>query len=527
MSTLIIEALERTIKSGTRSYPIYIGFLQAEDLLKVAKVPNFKDNTDNCDIASNILNPPVKQWQRPLDPDVKASITATFDGTGEFMPNPVLVSVRATGTPPEINITNVMASGSIPTKVKEITVQIPSSSSEDMPLWIIDGQHRINGLGDASCKQKTNPIPVVLLLNSSGTQYNGKNLAKIFAQVTTEATPLKELHKEWLTFAFNLGEYDRGAASLSLKSAMQSVAHLCKEPDNRISGNSNCLHDDIKFNDSLLPSPKHLGMQYHCNDIARIISKHYYDETPSTGTPLSPHELADQISLSFEVLKKNVSAPQDKTVFFGKGNINHKIICDAFLIGVLTYLLKQKRNPTEADWDSLLKLLAFPITDWNFYQHVNHTQKWVPKSQKLAFSVFKEIFGNASLPSGVSNIWDYLSGDQLEISLVYKHLNTSNNPIKKNSLLATYGRGQRKTVPMAKRKYFKVYDRSVNAQNIEIFDNNSNPGSPTKFKWTGEKLIKPRVDSSLTSQNPLVLQIKITLYGGNADTIILTLSNYQ
>ena len=63
-----------------------------------------------------------------------------------------------------------------------------------MPLWIIDGQHRINGLGNENCTQNDNPIPVVFLINSGGTFYNGANLAKIFAQVTTAATPLGNLH---------------------------------------------------------------------------------------------------------------------------------------------------------------------------------------------------------------------------------------------------------------------------------------------------------------------------------------------
>ena len=81
--------------------------------------------------------------------------------------------------------------------VRDLEIPIPGSG-QSPPLWIIDGQHRITGLGDSKCKQRDNPIPVVFLLNDGGSSYNGRNLAKIFAQVTTEATPLAKLHKEWL-----------------------------------------------------------------------------------------------------------------------------------------------------------------------------------------------------------------------------------------------------------------------------------------------------------------------------------------
>ena len=38
---MLIQALEQTINSGSKPYPIYIGFLKAQELLSVAEVPNF------------------------------------------------------------------------------------------------------------------------------------------------------------------------------------------------------------------------------------------------------------------------------------------------------------------------------------------------------------------------------------------------------------------------------------------------------------------------------------------------------
>lgn len=199
----------------------------------------------------------------------------------------------------------------IPTPVRELEVPTPTPG-EDPPLWIIDGQHRITGLGDPKCKQNDNPISVVFLLNNGGTFYNGRNLAKIFAQVTTEATPLAKLHKERLTYAFKLDSYVAGSPS---EKAMETVAHLCKTPHNMVNGKTNGFHDDIRFNDVLAVRAKFLGYhQYDCQDISAIIRKHYYSESSAVGH-LPPLDLALQISTAFESLKRCVRAPQDKSVF--------------------------------------------------------------------------------------------------------------------------------------------------------------------------------------------------------------------
>jgi hypothetical protein len=481
---MLVEALEKLIISGSNSYPIYVGFLNASDLLRVAEVPNFAKSTPNHDIATNVLTPPVKQWQRPLIPSKRDSIVNTFDGTGEFMPNPVLVAERCVGAPPIIGISPLVVPGGSPTPMKVIDIPEPSSGT-DFPLWIIDGQHRITGLGDPGCAQSDNPIPVVLLLNNGGNFYNGRNLAKIFAQVTTEATPLAPLHKEWLTFAFELDRYGLGEPA---HQAMQTVAELCRVPHNSLNNKVNSFHDDIKFNDELTIVPKFLGHQYDCKDLSTLIAEQYYGKNSKFGH-LAFDKLALQISMAFESLKTTVSLPHDKTVFFGDKNYCHKIMCDAYLVGILSFLRKVNTNPSEVDWDLLLKKLNFHQTDWNFQQHVNPNSRWVDKSKNLAFDVFSQIFSDSSLPANVSNVWDYLSGDQMSIEIEFKHVNAKGNAIKKDRISQKYGRGDKKTVPMDKRRFFKIWSRSVNAKHVEIYDEKSSPSDPVKFKTTGEYLV--------------------------------------
>jgi len=518
---MIIQALQQIIKSGSQTFPIYVGFLKAKDLLDVAEVPNFQNTTSNHDIATNVLTPPVKQWQRPLLGERRDRIVQTFDGTGEFMPNPVLVAERCVGSPPTIQITQLLANGGIPTIAWEIHIPLPSNGQP--PLWIIDGQHRITGLGNPACKQKDNPIPVVFLLNNGGNFYNGRNLAKIFAQVTTEATPLATLHKEWLTFAFKLDSYTAGSPKYK---AMETVANLCKMPQNNQTGKVNSFHDDIKFNDVLATSPKFLGHQYDCKDLSSIISQYYFSETSNFGH-LDPPDLACQISTAFDVLKKNVRAPQDKSVFFGDKRHCHKIMCDAYLVGIFSFIRNKNGNPTEGDWDNLLKALRFNQTDWNFQQHVVASSRWVDKSKALALDVFSLVFANSTLPANVSDIWDYLNGDQMFVEFEFKHLNNRGNAIKRNSISAKFGRGDKKTVPMDKRKYFKVCARSINAKHIDIVDEKSSPSDPIKFKITGEYLKLPKVDLSKPSQDPLTLTIKCSLYGGTEERITISLTDWK
>ncbi|GLS89937.1 hypothetical protein GCM10007916_10040 [Psychromonas marina] len=517
-----IHALQKNIVSGNQEFPIYIGFLTAQELLSVAEVPNFKDDTHNIDIASNVLAPPVQQWQRPLIKANKDRITATFNGTGEFMPNPVLLSERCVGNPPKIQVEQMKSAAGIATDIIEIDIPLPSSQ-KDFPLWIIDGQHRITGLGDSKCVQRDNPIPVVLLLNNGGQFYNGRNLAKIFAQVTTEATPLASLHKEWLTFAFHLDGYTKNSPS---HKSMEAVATLCKQSLNSFTNKPNGFHDDIRFNDFLPTSPKYLGHQYDCKYLSKLISDNYYSESILTNE-LKPAELANQISMAFDELKKCVKLPQEKSVFFGTGDYCHKIMCDAFIVGVLSYLANRNSAPDSDEWEDLLLSLNFNTTDWNFSQYVKKGTRWVEKSKKLAIGVFKSIFEQGSLPAKVYDIWDYLSGDQLFIEIESKHINQNGKAIQKNSSTTRVERGAKKTIPMASRKYFKITKKSLSAMHFVIVDSKSSVADAIKFKPTGEYLKLPKVDLNKPSQDPLCLTIKFTLYGGNEEEINITLRDWK
>ena len=522
-----IHTLREFISSGSTRYPVFIGFATAADLLTIAEAPAFTKTTNHHVIATNVLTPPVIQWQRPLIDTKIDEIMATFSDHGEFMPNPVLVAERGEGADSGIELPEQLkASDGVLTEVFVVEIPVPAEG-QPRPLWIIDGQHRIKGLGDAKCLQNSNMVPVVLLLNVSTKKvYNGGVLAKLFAQVTTESTPLQPLHKHWLTYAFKLSPFN---ADRDLAMAMETVATLCKTPLNSITSKSNNFYDDIAFNDAKATSSRFLGKQYQCDDLSGIIAKWYYRKASLLGY-LTPAELAMQIDIAFDELVGQVPAPHDKSVFFGKNNYCHKIMIDAFMIGVLTYLLKQKKTPTTKDWHSLLNTLAFSQTDWNFEQHVKTKTRWTDKSGALAECVFEDAFGTAQLPPNVNTLWDFLNGDQLRIKLQFRYVGKKNHS-KVDSSEIEIGIGTRRTIPMNGRKWFRVLPnaagRSLNAMHLEIVDGKSSPSAPRVFKDTGEYLRPPKVSKLDPSQTPLHLEIKCFLYGGNEQIIHCSLAGWE
>src|SRR4051812_45661516 len=116
-----IRWLKAVVGGGARRYPLFVGFMPGKDIAKVSEAPSFRPDQPHEEIASNVLRPPVKDWQRPLDEDRVGTIMAAFDDTGALMPNPVLLS--GNGDPDDQpNITPETVHGNTPTNVFVITV---------------------------------------------------------------------------------------------------------------------------------------------------------------------------------------------------------------------------------------------------------------------------------------------------------------------------------------------------------------------------------------------------------------------
>ena len=332
-SVIRIFALKEMIESGEQTYPLYLALMQADQISEIADVPSYGDTTTNADIARNVSTVPVKEWQRPRIPGKIENIRQLFNNSGEFMPNPILI-----GENPNARIAPTVKpylSAGNATPAWELQIDAAPSDSEK-PLWILDGQHRIAGLSESA--QSSNPVPVVFLLNQGDLYYTADTLARIFAQVTTSATALGALHKEWLSYAFDLNHYSpQEFRSTEQKKSMDTVVTLCMA--SRLGEQPNPFHDRIQYIDESPPpriSPG--GHVYTCIELKDIVLGFYYS-AQKNQPELEPKELAREMCLARNALASVIRTPADRSVFFGKKDSHHqKIMEDAFWAGILRYL---------------------------------------------------------------------------------------------------------------------------------------------------------------------------------------------
>lgn len=512
---LTITCLKSVIESGESSYPIFTGLLSARQISQIAVAPSFTPETKNEEIASNIISSPVEDWQRPIDSDRVSSIATLFDDTGEFMPNPVLLSENLNAQDIELQVA--------PTKVREgvyaesYDIELPDDS-ETAPLWILDGQHRIRGL--AASEQKGNPVPFVLLLNEGGNHYSGADMARIFAQVTTSAEKLDSLHNEWLTYAFELGEYSpENPGSESEKRSMRAIASLCTEVKIGEEDINNPFYDNIKFSSFRSAKPNPGGFRYEVSDIKNLISKYYYGSS-SSPSKINPDSLAREIGLSHTALQRVVTS-QNKSVFFGSPEYAQKVVQDAFLVGIMSYILS---NGVPNSWENVLENLNFRQTNWNF-------RSWVvglggraqTTSKNIARNVFSDIFRHERLPGETANIADFLRGDKANITFEFSPLTESGRASTKNRKEFNLTVGAKTSVSVDSRRHVKISDRSNNVGKIEIYDREkSKAGRPVQYglhKQNGYLVINPEEHT-----DPLKLYIQMHHYGANESDAELDIS---
>jgi hypothetical protein len=511
-----ILCLQKTITTGGSHYPIFVGFSTAAELAKIAEAPAFTQHTPHADICANILTPPVKDWQRPISSRRVGQIASVYDQPGELMPNPVLLCENTTLGRGAITIRQQM-NLSVPTDVWEVIIT-PSPGGAGRPLWILDGQHRIGGL--AGSKQHASPLPVVLLLNQGPAAYSGPALAKIFAQVTTEATALDDLHQEWLTFAFGLKAYDESSLPTAryARKAMVAVAELCRKPTVGAASVTNPFFNQVKFNDHDAPSgPPPGGFKYTCIELKDLFLDRYYNATAQIGYHLDPLDLIAEFVAAFHALVASVSSPQQESVFFGQAQKHEqRIMQDAFIAAVLAAILERGAGQ---NWKDLLRDLQFPGTAWNFSNWTRTLNGSVGAwSRKLAIEVLSTAFRKTTLPTAQGNLADYFQGNEAEIELAFSRLTPSGNPtaVGRDSMKLVGGNTLSKQIAPA--RHVKIARKSTNIAKLELVDLDSPPTNPRHLPAGGFILDSPQ------DRKPLKLSVRMHLYGGTEKEARITIS---
>lgn len=460
-----IRCLRATITSGGQEFPILIGFLPARDILRVAEVPSFSIATDHSAIARNVLNPPIRDWQRPLDPTRVQAIQHAFDDSGNIMPNPVLLSENAlSGATASIR----QESGPNGITTNSWIVSVPEPGEGRKPLWILDGQHRINGL--AGSAQADNSVPLVLLMNLGIDSYQPQTFAKLFAQVTTSATPLEPLHHEWLTYAFRLLSYANAEPSArDHRDAMATVAALCEEQTlGGQGGQANPFFNQVRFNPHATGGvrPAGGGFVYDCRELKEIVRTEYFGLT-GVGARLAPTSVAWEIGKAYVALQQVVTGSHEETVFFGAGDRGQKPMQDAFMVGVLAHL---RARGAPNDWRDVLTDLAFPGTDWNFQTWVGSTGGRAGNlAKKIAWKVFRTVFAEARLPGGSATLADFLQGNNAVVTLEASHLTPQARPARADRLRIEVTPGVQNP-SVGPRRHIRIVGLSDNIGALTVLD---------------------------------------------------------
>lgn len=504
-----IRCLKAVVNSGNRRYPLFVGFLSAESIAAISEAPSFRASQPHEELASNVLRPPVKDWQRPLDEDRVATIRAAFDDQGSLMPNPVLLSANGDpGDQPKIRQETL--NGETPTSAWVVTVAAGRPDGMK-PLWILDGQHRINGL--ASSAQRKDDVPVVLLLNDDlGESYRGSDFASLFAQVTTTAKKLDELHNAWLTFAYRLNEYAEDFPThAEHRAAMEAVCVLC-ERAKLSNGKPNPFHNAIRFNPERPASQSTFA--YGCKELKELLRRHYFAESTN---PLDPEQLADTLGDALRALRSVVPAPHDQSVFFGTPDHAQLAMQDAYIIGVLAYV---QANGVPESWEAVLKQLQFHKTDWKFRAWVTTLGgKAGSDSRSVAQRVFVAAFRDHQLPisdGDEQNLADYLRGNRAQARLHFSRMSSEGRPLAAGRETVTLRRGEDGSREVGEHLHVRIDPgwRRTNIARLEVIDATSNVANPKKIpallSASGLRL-EPEAE-----ERELLVAINMIFYGGRS-----------
>jgi hypothetical protein len=518
---LRFECLHETVHTGGKAFPIFIAFCKPKEILLVADVPSFEHKTAHSVICENISTVPVKEWQRPRDDDRVERVKNVFDTAGELMPNAILLCENPLA-PNRYSIQAELTAGGRPTG--RYLVEIPEPANGDSkPLWVLDGQHRITGL--AHSKQSDSPVPTVLLLNYECDTYTGKLVAKLFAQVTTEAEDLDELHNEWLTFAFDLGDYDPAKNPLSQinKTAMRAVIELCKHqylpPTSTV---NNPFFTKVKFNyqnplkPAIGPGPTQGGFNYEAGRLKELVARYYYSKP--LATHLDPTELATQMAAAYTALAGLVQNP-GKSVYFGKPKktFQQEIMQDAFWVGVFAALAV---DPAP-DWQKLLKALRFDKSNWDFSWALGHLSGSAgSNSKRVAFQVFGEAFKSGAVPISCQDLVSCLKGENASIIIWISRATKKGGARKKDRIIEHLVHKDSKRLSITPAKHVRLAHpggKTCNVGKIIVWDNESPLETIAYFR---PKKLALGTD---TSRNPLKLKYKMPHYGPELSIVELEL----
>jgi hypothetical protein len=325
------------------------------------------------------------------------------------MPNPVLLAVKEEQAVKKTSMEPPM-----------FEIEVTAKAGEPKPLWILDGQHRLRGL--AASDRSDNPVPFVLLYSERPGNYVPEDFARLFAEVSTEQSPLNPLHNDWMQFAFRLGPYSHTSKNNSeAKDSMETVLRLCSDQRIGEDAEPNPFFDSIKLNPEKSGNAAlYDGFAYDGTSLKDLIFKFYY-QMPVSGTDrLDPRNLARELARSINALEIVMRTATNKSVFTGSSKYRKKTLQDAYIAGALAHILKYE----EPSWEKLLRDLKFDEADWEF-------ASWVLTpggsegnvSRKVATDTFVDAMGRGTLPDSRTDLVSFLKGTRSKLLVTAYNVN--------------------------------------------------------------------------------------------------------
>lgn len=444
LDQLKVTCVRGEVAIHSRRYPMYSGFMTPNQLIKFADVPSFPEDATHTKLSSNLTQDPVTDWQRPVDKvrltRIRKNVDAARDGIDDFdtlMANPVLIGrsdkIKPNPVPNQdcsvfANPLQIQTSNGSSITVPNVSTLEINGNQSSKPLWILDGQHRIHGLGQSPfpVDEKGNKIlnnasiladeviPVVFVIDEN---YSPEFLAKIFTEVTTESEKMSPIHEDWMQYAFRMKPYNKQLTRL----AMEVVIELTNRQS--IDAKRNDFYNKIQFN----PKEMNYGegvFKYTSIEFRRLLETSYFDNIPVGRTPKSSQEIAQCIVRFYRACCKLDNAQtvgKSKLLSASlKGGIGgSKFLATIFLSAFLDYIAENENtiSRTQEQWEYFLKDPArnFQDCDWTLdaispgSMETNAARKASKKAAELSFQRF---FKNPDIMDGI-HVTDYMMGPDL------------------------------------------------------------------------------------------------------------------
>lgn len=348
-----LTCLRSTIRKGGKVFPVLVGMATGRQIHSFSFVPNFDPNDSNLVIAKRLLEPLEDKWQRPADHKRISKIGDLYSKSesDQIMVNPVLLGAIPGGEP-KITVVGAPTRVSGDMKQELVVIDIENGNS----VWVIDGQHRINGM-----RTSNQPMPFVLLHDErAGHNYTGAYLAELFSIVTTEAKPMKGIHKEWMSYAFQLDKY----ASENKRTLMEigiKLATTANFGDGH--ANENLFYGQIQFNDALAVEGDVVGaFSFTIQNLVKTL-----DSKPMQAllNKFTTESISAVISDYVSALRDLHGQPRKESLLFGKyGKDHYTCIGEGLMEAWLWHLNDLAELPSYEATHELLEGIGIGRTNW-------------------------------------------------------------------------------------------------------------------------------------------------------------------